>query len=245
MTHDFDGQLQLDFWTSRLRSPCFVYIVRGEGTQSIKIGKAKDVKRRLGQLQVGNPVTLELLYVIPTDSARNAILVERNLHERADQDQVRGEWFAGSGAEMVLVIVEGLTRKMVEVHDGSPVPPSVWSILPTPTVEWWDKAEGLYASVDDYFNREFISTENREIREAHDEEAGIAVLGESFWPQIADRFMDHQPLPEIALELDISLGRLRRTMDAMRRGGYALDPKARRVRDPYGHESSRRWIRAS
>lgn len=235
------GPAHLQIWQERLANPCFVYVVRGEGSEAIKIGKAKDVRRRLSQLQVGNPATLELLHVIPTDTARNAIRLEQNLHARGDQDLVRGEWFSGPSADLVLLIVAGLAEQMVEVHDGSRFPPSVWSILPPPTVVW----EGDEYWVLDNEPEWSLTDDQREVRDAADEEYGIAILGEEHWPRIADMYMNSDPLAEIALELDVTEGRLRRTMDAMRDGGYALAPGARRTRDPYGHESSRRWVRAS
>lgn len=186
------GPQHLQLWRERLRNPCFVYVVRGQGTDSVKIGKAKDVRRRLSQLQVGNPITLELLYVVPTDTARTAIRVERNLHARADVDLVRGEWFSGEAAELVLLIVAGLTERMVEAHDGSRIPPSVWSILPPPSVEWDE--DGTYWVLDNEPD-EFLTAEQRDVREAADEEAGIAPLGEEFWPQISDMFMNSHTYP--------------------------------------------------
>jgi hypothetical protein len=155
---------------------------------------------------------------------------------------VRGEWFSGEAAELVLLLVDGLTRTMVELYDGSDVPPSVWSILPPPTVDWDD--DGTYFVLDS-MPEWALTDEQREMREAADKEAGIGPLSEVHWPKLSNMFMDGTPLEAIAHEFGLSQGRLERTMEAMRRGGYALDPRTRRVRDPYGHESSRRWIRAS
>lgn len=245
------GPRHLELWSERLDDPCFVYIVRQAASDLIKIGKAKDVRRRLSQLQVGNPSKLELLYVVPTDSPHTAILLEASLHRRADPGAVRGEWFSGASTELVLLLIDGLTQRMVEIYDGYGNPPNVWSVLPPPArdphdaVGWHEVQPGVWHPNDE-IALAALYQQYCEITEAVDSEEGIAPLGESQWPRIAHLFMEGEPLEAIALEFDVTLGRLERTMDAMRKGGYALDPRMRRVRDwGYGSESNRRWVRAS
>ena len=244
------GLPHLEIWETRLSNPSFVYVLRQAETDWIKIGKAKDVRRRVSQLQVGNPRKLELLHVVPADSGRTAIALEAHLHRRAGPDAVRGEWFAGAAADLVLIVLDGLTRRMVEVYDGGGLPPNVWSILPPPVrdpydeAEWYEVAPGYWRAKDEE-KVEALYRQYCERAEAADDEAGIGPLPESQWPRIAHLFMDGEPLPAIALEMDVTDGRLKRTMEVMRQNGYALDPRTRRVRDPYGHESNRRWVRAS
>ncbi|WP_087866098.1 GIY-YIG nuclease family protein [Comamonas thiooxydans] len=67
-----------------------VYFIRHGNTGPIKIGRASEVKRRIGQLQTGNPTTLQLLgWLVPScDDA-----MERQLHLLYAEYRVRGEWF--------------------------------------------------------------------------------------------------------------------------------------------------------
>ena len=68
----------------------YLYFIQVENSGPIKIGIAKDVKKRLCELQVGNPYELKILYFTPCcrkDEAEiHRILTMHNLH-------IRGEWF--------------------------------------------------------------------------------------------------------------------------------------------------------
>jgi hypothetical protein len=55
---------------------------------SIKIGVAKDIARRIKSLQSGSATTLELRW-----SARGGFPLERYLHEQFDARRTHGEWF--------------------------------------------------------------------------------------------------------------------------------------------------------
>lgn len=61
----------------------------------MKIGKARDITRRIQQLQVGCPYRLSLLAQISCHSDRQAIAVERAAHEFFAHRRIRqdGEWF--------------------------------------------------------------------------------------------------------------------------------------------------------
>lgn len=67
-----------------------VYCIRSE-CGAVKIGVAKDVQRRLDNLQIGSPLGLEIVGVIPGDET-----LERELHERFAARRTRGEWFNDS-----------------------------------------------------------------------------------------------------------------------------------------------------
>ena len=76
----------------------YVYFIqdgRGNGGP-IKIGKAKDVEKRLSILQIGNPRKLTLLAAIKCKSCGDAIRLEKELHKKFSNYQLRGEWFRGS-----------------------------------------------------------------------------------------------------------------------------------------------------
>lgn len=61
----------------------------------LKIGKARDIPRRLAQLQVGCPYRLSLLAYISCMSDKQAFAVEKAAHEMFQKRRIRadGEWF--------------------------------------------------------------------------------------------------------------------------------------------------------
>ncbi len=76
-----------------------VYFLTEEGSQGvgpmrIKIGYSKDLKRRLRQMQTGNPDRLALMGEIRTRDKDQDRSVEANLHRRFSQQRLeRSEWF--------------------------------------------------------------------------------------------------------------------------------------------------------
>ena len=72
----------------------FVYFIQSGVDGPIKIGKANDVGRRMGDLQVGNPSELTILLEIPCKSPQHAGNMEKQIHRRFRKNRIRGEWFA-------------------------------------------------------------------------------------------------------------------------------------------------------
>jgi hypothetical protein len=70
----------------------FIKSGRGKGSP-IKIGVARDVMRRLNELQIGNPLELVLLASFKANSEAHAYWLEKNLHRFFKEDHIRGEWF--------------------------------------------------------------------------------------------------------------------------------------------------------
>jgi hypothetical protein len=64
----------------------FVYFIKSN--DFVKIGIAGNPVARLGDLQVGSPVALELLGVIPGNRS-----IEQSIHQMLSHYRVRGEWF--------------------------------------------------------------------------------------------------------------------------------------------------------
>jgi DNA-binding transcriptional regulator YiaG len=81
----------------------YVYAIRSG--EAVKIGWATDPARRLSELNVGSPVSHELLGVVPATKAQ-----ERELHLLLKPWRVRGEWFDGSAKPVVAFI--SMLRKM-------------------------------------------------------------------------------------------------------------------------------------
>jgi hypothetical protein len=59
----------------------------------VKIGKAKDVHKRLNKLQIGNHNLLEILLEIPMPDSFEAHKLEKKFHGFFYLYRVRGEWF--------------------------------------------------------------------------------------------------------------------------------------------------------
>jgi hypothetical protein len=69
----------------------FVYLIGSLGHPAVKIGmSSEDPKRRLSQLQTGNPFELVLLWKELVDDPAD---MEGRLHDHFAMRQIRGEWF--------------------------------------------------------------------------------------------------------------------------------------------------------
>jgi len=56
----------------------------------VKIGRARNVKRRIRRLQTASPVKLELIHTKESNSDQRT---EKSLHNKFKADRVEGEWF--------------------------------------------------------------------------------------------------------------------------------------------------------
>lgn len=76
----------------------FLYFVRNgqRKNNAIKIGIAADVKRRIEELQIGNPCQLNLIAAIPCGTRKQAEHIEGLFHRRFKSQNIRGEWFSGN-----------------------------------------------------------------------------------------------------------------------------------------------------
>lgn len=69
---------------------------------SIKIGVARNIERRRGDLQTGNPVALELMgWICADDDFRT----ERRIHNHFADRRIRGEWFSIEPADILLILM--------------------------------------------------------------------------------------------------------------------------------------------
>lgn len=67
----------------------FIYFMRAG--EFVKIGRSKQWKLRMREMQTGSPYTIVPLLVIVADAK-----TERELHRRFKADHFRGEWFHNS-----------------------------------------------------------------------------------------------------------------------------------------------------
>lgn len=68
----------------------YVYVIRMQGTDYVKIGKADNVANRLMSIQTGNPYLLEIEHIKETDDPSD---LESRLFHALKANRVRGEWF--------------------------------------------------------------------------------------------------------------------------------------------------------
>ncbi|MFD6912320.1 GIY-YIG nuclease family protein [Streptomyces virginiae] len=92
--------------TRKLTRPNRVYLIGDPKSMRVKIGIASDPKRRLSEIQTGNPVKLVILAVF-----HGTARTERDLHKRFSDRRLSGEWFNFLGLDPVqAVTAAGLTR---------------------------------------------------------------------------------------------------------------------------------------
>lgn len=71
-----------------------IYFMQAGDEGPIKIGKAKDVKKRLAGVQTGNPFKINLLLEINAGDAWMDGFIEDLLHKKWRDFRLEGEWFA-------------------------------------------------------------------------------------------------------------------------------------------------------
>lgn len=69
-----------------------------------KIGIARDPKERLGDLQVGNPIELKLIYYTPIHDDKQAFYLESRIHRKLKYLKMSGEWFDIQPSAAILAI---------------------------------------------------------------------------------------------------------------------------------------------
>lgn len=98
-----------------------VYVAGSSRNGPLKIGITVDPKRRLGELQTGNAVRLDIYWTlaVPADQAR---LIEQDIHGLFVPERMSGEWFL-IPVEMAVEAIMRLTERlrppeMTEVYPG-------------------------------------------------------------------------------------------------------------------------------
>jgi len=87
------GKRTINLEKQTAKTPCYVYFVLNRDSKAIKIGIAKNIRRRLASLQTSSPAELELIGSIKTTGTQAARKLESKLHHQFDRWQIRGEWF--------------------------------------------------------------------------------------------------------------------------------------------------------
>ncbi|RCJ23529.1 helicase [Nostoc sp. ATCC 43529] len=71
----------------------FVYFILNQDSNAIKIGRAKDVAKRMKSLQTSSPAQLKLIKIVQVDSMEEAQELEQSLHKQFSEIRLAGEWF--------------------------------------------------------------------------------------------------------------------------------------------------------
>ncbi len=75
------------------KDSAFVYFVLNSDSNAIKIGKAKDIQKRIQSLQTVSPTKLQLLKTVQVMSEEEARILESSLHRKFALLRITGEWF--------------------------------------------------------------------------------------------------------------------------------------------------------
>ena len=89
---------------NRLRQ--YIYVIKNPLNETIKIGVAQDVDKRIKQLQTGAGIELELVYQSLICS--NAFSIEKDVHSEFEEYRTFGEWFK-INPEIVINFLESQT----------------------------------------------------------------------------------------------------------------------------------------
>jgi hypothetical protein len=92
------------------------FIANGEAQLSpIKIGRTNSLKRRMSELQTGNPVQLRLLGYIESG---DEVSLEAELHQKFCQERRSGEWFNIEAEKIVPFLLAAGTAAYVPPEDA-------------------------------------------------------------------------------------------------------------------------------
>ena len=71
----------------------YVYFIHSEESNAVKIGRAKDVEKRLKSLQTAHPHELKIIKIFKLKGGKAAQELESSLHQKFDHLRLSGEWF--------------------------------------------------------------------------------------------------------------------------------------------------------
>jgi hypothetical protein len=90
-THSLDGK-------KLANQAHFVYFILNEDSNAIKIGRAKDLVKRMNTLQTSSPAKLKLVKSLQVEGSKEAHELEGSLHRKFDEFRLAGEWFRAEAA---------------------------------------------------------------------------------------------------------------------------------------------------
>lgn len=98
--------------------PGYIYVLQTKPGSPVKIGTAKNVRRRIATLQCGNENQLRLLLCFPGSEPE-----EHRIHRALHRSRVRGEWFGGPAITDFLERAADYSTRAAQAFENSePVP---------------------------------------------------------------------------------------------------------------------------
>lgn len=88
----------------------YIYAIRNQASGAVKLGRTRDVRKRLAQLQTSSDAQLELLHY---SHCLEPFVAEQALHKQFQEWRIRGEWFA---------LPDNLTEKLALAIDLATAP---------------------------------------------------------------------------------------------------------------------------
>lgn len=88
-----------------------IYLINQESTTLYKIGKTKNIKQRIKQLQVGCPLTILLVFQFDVNSLIESKL-EKTIHRRFAYCKTQGEWF-----DFRDISEEDIKNNILKIHE--------------------------------------------------------------------------------------------------------------------------------
>ncbi|MEQ8969764.1 MAG: GIY-YIG nuclease family protein [Coleofasciculus sp. C1-SOL-03] len=85
-THSIDGD-------KLAHQAHFIYFILNEDSNAIKIGRAKDLTKRMNALQTSSPAKLRLIKSVQVEGRKEAHELEKSLHKQFNEIRLAGEWF--------------------------------------------------------------------------------------------------------------------------------------------------------
>jgi T5orf172 domain len=85
-THSLDGE-------KLAHQAHFIYFILNEDSNAIKIGRAKDLAKRMNALQTSSPAKLKLVKSVQVEGVKEAHELEQSLHKQFNEIRLAGEWF--------------------------------------------------------------------------------------------------------------------------------------------------------
>jgi hypothetical protein len=97
----------------------FIYVIQS-GDNTLKIGKANDVRKRARALQTAHPFQLRVLRKFEVGAA-DVLPLEKEIHKRLKEYRLHGEWFRVQPSIAIRVIEmcsNGLQRQQVQLVES-------------------------------------------------------------------------------------------------------------------------------
>ena len=106
----------------------YVYILFCK--DKIKIGRTKNIKTRINNLQVGNPYNMECIYKIKCGDKYSAIYNEKLLHLIFETYQVNREWYEYSRELELFIKNKHWAHKMIQTEPMEcKTSPTMWMYI--------------------------------------------------------------------------------------------------------------------